>query len=1031
MTLLMIVALFMPGQPSLTAAQSWPASPAALALNPAPDRARVAMALQSAPVMFIENIGQFPASARFQVWGGPATVWLAEDAIWFTIDTKAKREDEPLRSVNLKLSFPGANPHPRLVSFDRLDTVVSYFTGSDPDQWRSAVPVWGGVRYLDLYPGVDLVVGATLPWRLVVHDGADLSAVCLRVEGADAVTLGSGQHLRLTTALGDFTLPLLTVEGTRPEGQPSSLGVGPARVFNTDGIFEVANPFSASTPNPQPFNWAQGRSAARNLQSSGLLYSTFVGGSGNDEGLAVALDGEGNVVVTGSTRSSDFPTTAGAYDRSHNGGLDVFVLKLRLAADGGSLLYSTFVGGGGDDQGLALALDSSGDAVVAGGTRSSNFPTTDGAYDRSYNGGLDVFVLKLKLAADGGSLLYSTFVGGGGDDQGLALALDRDDNAVVTGKTGSPDFPTTAGAYDRGHNGNWDAFVLKLAADGGSLLYSTFVGGGSDDWGNALKLDGNDNAVVTGRTYSSTFPTTAGAYDTAHNGGMDVFVLKLKLAADVGSLLYSTFVGGNSGDEGLALALDGDGNAVVTGGTQSPDFPTTAGAYDRIHNGGMDVFVLKLKLAADVGSLLYSTFVGGTSWDNGFALALDSDDNAVVTGRTWSPNFPTTADAYDSNYHGNYDVFVLKLKLAAGGGSLLYSTFVGGSEDDQGLALALGDAGAVVTGRTQAADFPTTGGAYDTNHNGGVDAFVLVLGEEMPTPTPTPTPTSTPMSTDTPTATPTSLTPTGTPTPTSLTPTDTPTPTNTPIQTDTPTPTNTPIQTDTPTPTPTPTATPTPAPTPVVREYCCSSGDSMYRIDGSVFYGYDCDSASKCPLKRVTSPPAPWGWNQLYFVPDSSWQPASEVWWNDWYASGWNSLPGNCKPIGLQGKDGNQEGQSGITHLIRHTFFRLSPPQKGMHVTEAILEMWSDNKTEWWWAGTWGSTSVSYNDKEGYIGQVDLLLYDLINPDGGTYVLAIQNSNDRVCSSPNCNPQGTACYLRVTWAFPPGPIYLPLILKHP
>jgi hypothetical protein len=1006
MTLFMIVALLVPGQLSLEGE--------AKGLSPAPDRARVAKALRSAPVMFIENIGQFSASARFQVRGDPATMWLAEDAIWFTIDTEAKREDEPLRGVNLKLSFPGANPHPRLEPFDRLDTVVSYLTGSDPAQWRPAMPVWGGVRYLDLYPGVDLVVGATLPWRLEVRDGADLSVVRLRVEGADAVALGSGQHLRLTTALGDFILPLLTLEGTRPAGQPSALGVSPARVFNTDGTFEIAHPFSASTPNPQPFDGAQGRAATRNLQSSGLLYSTFVGGSENDQGLALALDGDGNVMVTGSTRSSDFPTfpTPGAYDTSHNRGRDVFVLK--LAADGGSLLYSTFVGGSSDDWGSALALDRDGNAVVTGSTYSSDFPTfpTPGAYDTSHNGSSDVFVLK--LAADGSSLLYSTFVGGINGDQGLALALDGDDNAMVTGQTQSPGFPTfpTPGAYDTSHNGGRDVFVLKLAADGGSLLYSTFVGGSNGDQGLALALDGADNAVVAGWTYSSNFPTTPGAYDTSHNGFSDVFVLKL--AADGGSLLYSTFVGGSEDDQGLALALDRDGNAVATGGTQSSsDFPTTDEAYDASHNGGWDVFVLKLAAVGD--SLLYSTFVGGNNWDNGSALALDGDDNAVVAGETWSDDFPTTDD---TTHNGKYDVFVLKLKLATDEDPLLYSTVVGGGENDRGLALALAAAGnAVVTGETWSDNFPTTGGAYDGDYYEGGDAFVLDLDLEFAPITPTPTPT------DTPTATPTSLTPTDTPTPTSPTPTDTPTPTYTPIQTDTPTPTYTPTPTDTPTP------TPTLAPTPVVMEYCCSPGDRIYRID---FDGYDCKSASNCPLKHVTSPPAPQGWNQLYVDPASPWQPASEVWWDDWNASDWNSLPGDghCKPIGLQDKNGNQEGQSGITHLYRRKF-TLSPPYPGMQMTQAVLEMWSDNKTEWWWGGGggWGSIPVSYN-KEGYIGQIDLFLHDLINPDGGTYVLAIQNSNDRVCSSPNCNPQGTACYLRVTWAIPsPSQVYLPLILK--
>ena len=1041
MILLMIVALFLQGRPPFMAAQSRTAFLAAPALSslegeaeglpPASDRAPAARVLRSAPVMFIGNVGQFPDGARFQVRGGPATMWLAEDAIWFTIvergpiDTKAEREDEPLRGVNLKLSFLGANPHPRLEPFDRLDTVVSYFTGSDPAQWRPAVPVWGGVRYLDLYPGVDLVVGATLPWRLEVREGANASAVRLRVEGADAAALDSGQHLRLTTALGDFTLPLLTVEGARPEGQPSPPGLSPAEIFDMDGTFEVAHPFSAPTSDSQPFDWAQGRPATArlsspkspNLQSSnGLPYSTFVGGSGDDQGLALALDDGGNAVVTGQTYSPDFPAIAGAY--SYNRGWDVFVLK--LAADGGSLLYSTFVGGSSDDQGSALALDSAGNVVVVGSTGSSNFPTS-GAYDSSHNGGLDVFVLK--LAADGGSLLYSTFVGGSSSDWGCALDLDVAGNAVVTGRTQSPGFPTTSGAYDTSHNGNYDVFVLKLAADGGSLLYSTFVGGSSNDWGCALALDGDGNALVTGETRSDGFPTS-GAYDSSHNGGLDVFVLKL--AADGGSLLYSTFVGGSSDDRGYALAWDG-ANAVVTGRTQSPGFPTTSGAYDTSHNGNYDVFVLKLKL--DGSSPLYSTFVGGSSSDWGYTLALDGDGNAVVAGETWySEDFPTTDGAYDRNHHGKYDVFVLK--LAADGRSLLYSTFVGGSENDRGSALALDldVAGkAVVTGETWYSEdilFPTTAGAYDTSHNGGNDAFVLCLDLSGEPPLPTPTHTTTP----TPTSGTSTVTPTCTPTPTD-TPTLTPTPTNTPT-TPTPTPTDTP--TPTPTPTNTPTRTPTPTPSPTTVCYCCSPGDSIYRIDGSDFYGYKTKSASDSSLIHVPSPPAPWGWNQLYVDPASSWQTASKVWWNDWASPSWDSMPGDgkCRPIGLRDANGNQEARGGVTHLYRR-IFTLSPPLPGMEVDRAVLEMWSDNKTEWWWGGGWGSTAIQY-DREGYIGQVDLFPR-LIRPEGGTYVLAIQNSNDRV--SLDNNPQGTACQLCVTWAFPSVPghqVYLPLILKaHP
>ena len=286
----------------------------------------------------------------------------------------------------------------------------------------------------------------------------------------------------------------------------------------------------------------------------------------------------------------------------------------------------------------------------------------------------------------------------------------------------------------------------------------------------------------------------------------------------------------------------------------------------------------------------------------------------------------------------------------------------------------------------------------------------------------------------------TQATPTSTPTSTS-TPTNTPTPMNTPTPTstasNTPTPTPTPYRiylplilenygTPVPTATPTATATPTPTSTPVVMCYCCSPGNSIYRIDASLFSGYTTTSAADSPLTRVTSPPAPLEWNQPDFAPDSSWRTSSEVWSPFWADPPWGPLPGACKAIGLQDENDDQEALNGTTHLHRH-IFTLSPPEAGMQVTGVVLEMWSDNKTEWWWQGT----SVSHN-KQGPPDPLDLFPAH-VQPYGGTYVLAIQNSNDYMCADDysNCNPHGTACRLCVSWT-PTGsgpPVYLPPILK--
>jgi len=693
------------------------------------------------PLSFVPNAGQTDPAVRFQAQGMGGTLFFTSGEVVLSLPAPAQARtlqagvpdprtfdqdhyrDAPAGPPTVvRLCFEGANPEPEVTGAERLPGIVSYFIGNDPAKWRTNLPTYAGIVYQQLYPGIDLRYDGTegvLKGTYTVAPGADPTRIRWHYDGTTAVPVDE--------VTGDLLIELPSpnvVRGAGGEGQGHTLTEqAPAawQLINGQRVPVTAR-YTISRDESIGFALGDYDSARPLVIDPTLNYSTFVGGSSDDEGWALALDGYGNAVVTGQISSSSFPTTTGAYDTTHNGERDVFVLK--LAADGGSLLYSTFVGGSSDDRGRALALDSAGNAVVTGYTLSYDFPTTAGAYDNSYDGNNSDDVFVLKLAADGGALLYSTFVGGSGNDPGLGLALDGAGNAVVTGFTNSSDFPTTAGAYDTTHNGGeWDGFVFKLAADGGSLLYSTFLGGNRDDYGIALVLDGEGNVVAAAQTLSSNFPTTAGAYDTSPNGDWDVFVLKL--AADGGSLLYSTLVGGSGRDDAHAVALDSDGNAVVTGVTWSSNFPTTAGAYDTSYNGGpKDVFVLKL--AASGASLLYSTFVGGSSDDHCHynTLPLDGAGNAVVVGWTGSSDFPTTAGAYDTSHNGNKDVFISK--LAADGGSLLYSTFVGGSNDDESWALAMDGAGnAVVTGATKSSDFPTTAGAYDTTHNGGRDVFVL------------------------------------------------------------------------------------------------------------------------------------------------------------------------------------------------------------------------------------------------------------------------------------------------------------------
>lgn len=683
-----------------------------------PDYEYIATDLTGLPLMFIENVGQLGTDTQFQVRQGNTAVHLADDAIWFTLREQTSVGTEARQGVNLKLSFPDANPRPRLEPFERLDTHVSYFIGNDPSAWRNDVPAWGGVRYIDLYPGVDLEItgqGGRWAWRFVVRDSRFASSdIRLRVEGADTLVLDSN-HVHLTTAAGDLTLPLLTIEGTTLNRQPETRNPKPK-------TFEITVPFSAQS------------SALNPRDTDDLLYSTYLGGLGDDQGWDIAVDADGSAYVTGKTHSSDFPTTTLAFSTTHSGNGDVFVVKVNIT--GTNLSYATYLGGSEDDNGWAIDIDEDGNAYVTGWTASSDFPTTTLAYDTSFNGVNDTFAVKLN--ADGSDLDYATLLGGGHIDWGRGIAVDGTNNAYLTGLTWSTDFPTTTLAFDTSLDGLADAFVVKLNADGSDLTYATFLGGSDQDEGWSIDVDGSGSAYVTGGTGSSDFPTTTLAFDTSYNGN-DVFIVQVNPAGT--DLAYATFLGGTGTDTGYDIVVDEEDSVYLMGQTGSSDFPTTTLAFDTSLGGSEDAFVARMNLGGSgQDDLTYATFLGGSDVEEWGSIAVDGDSNAYVTGNTHSSDFPTTTLAVDASHNGGADVYAVK--VISDGTSLAYATFLGGSEADGGWGIAVdGEGDAYIAGITGSDDFPTTTLAVDTNYNGGPsDAFVTKLAIGLgPGPTTTPT----------------------------------------------------------------------------------------------------------------------------------------------------------------------------------------------------------------------------------------------------------------------------------------------------
>ena len=655
------------------------------------------------PVSFVENGGQADNRFRYYAQGaGYGFAFARNEAILSFVKGKS--------GAALALRFLGARTQAEPEGTRQLRGKVNYLLGNDPAKWQTGLRTYGEVRYRNLWPGVDMVFRGgkgRLKYEFLVRPGARVQHIRLAYRGAERLSLDRRGNLRIQTSLGALT-------DTRPVSY---------QVIDGERV-PVESRFALGTGGHYRFALAAYDPRRPLVIDPGLVYSTYLGGSGRDIGYGIAVDGAGSAHVTGFTLSLNFPTTVGAFETTSNGDLDAFVTK--LDPSGASLAYSTYLGGSGLDVGYGIAVDGSGSAYVSGSTGSTDFPTTAGAFDTTYNGDGDAFVTKLNPSGSA-PLVYSTFLGGSGSDgvvQGSGIAVDAAGSAYVTGFTSSADYPTTPGAFDTTRDSG-DGFVTKLDPSGGApLVYSTYLGGSDYDEGSAIAIDGDGSAHVTGITYSTDFPTTPGGFDTTFNRGTnDAFVTKLNPSGS--ALLYSTYLGGSGGDHGFGIAVDDTDSAYVTGFAGSADFPTTPGAFDTTSPGG-EAFVTKLSPSGT--TLLYSTYLGGSGGAIAYAIAVDGAGNAHVTGITASTNFPTTPGALDPSFNGGlYDAFVTKLN-PSGSAPLVYSTYLGGSGDDRGFGITVeGVSSAYVVGETDSANFPTTADAFDTTLDGVADAYVTKL----------------------------------------------------------------------------------------------------------------------------------------------------------------------------------------------------------------------------------------------------------------------------------------------------------------
>ena len=694
------------------------------------------------PLSFEANQGQSDPHVQFLTRGGSYTLFLTHSEAVLQLRGNTKEADGAV----LRMKLLGANQHTRARGEDEFLAKVNYFIGKDSAKWHTDVPTYGKVMYEGIYPGVDLIYlgnQGQLEYDFVVSPWSDSSSIAIKFDGASAEINSSGD-LVLHNKGGEIRF-------RRPVAYQSQHG---------DKHF-VDSRFVLHGTNKIAFEVASYDHSRPLVIDPVLVYSSYLGGSFEDEALSVAVDSAGSAYVTGLTCSADFPVTTGAYQTAHKGSggncpgsqnsfEDTFVTKFNAAGTG--LVYSTYIGGSASDRGYDIAVDSSGNAYIAGQTQSTDYPTTTGAFITTCPGGVGGCNTGTvtKLNSTGSALVYSTYLGGPGNAGATGIAVNSSGQAYVTGAT-DESFPTTAGAFQASNPkfGLNPTFAV-LNASGSGLAYATFLGGTGGDFNPGsqafgVAIDSLGKAYITGWTDSPDFPTTTGAFQTKCgtdgncNGLWDAFVAKLDpTKSGAASLIYSTFLGGNGTDIGFGIAVDSSGNAYVTGVTganvnsqfsgsalPSSDFPTTAGAFQATCPGTCthdSAWVTKLNAS---GTLVYSTYLGGSGNTNAAtfgSIRLDSSLNAYVTGFTAATDFPTKNPTQSSNAGGTYDAYVTELNPS--GSALVFSTYLGGSASDQASGMALDKFFNIyVTGITSSSNFPHTAGAFQTACPGSCTFF--------------------------------------------------------------------------------------------------------------------------------------------------------------------------------------------------------------------------------------------------------------------------------------------------------------------
>jgi uncharacterized protein (TIGR03437 family) len=588
-----------------------------------------------------------------------------------------------------------------------LASVSNYFTGSDSAQWRTGVRQFAKIRYTNVHPGVDVVYygsGGRLEYDVILAPGATHGPIEVAFEGADKIS---------TDSRGDLLIEAGSAVIRQQRPHVYQLIDGSKKLVTAE--------YRVLTSNRIQFELGQFDPSRHLIIDPVIQYSTYLGKSGQDSAVSVAVDKSGNAFVAGETNSIDL-AVGNPLQNYRSGDTDAFVAKINAS---GLLEFVTYLGGKKTDTGLGIALDPGGNVLLSGVTFSPDFPVKNPVQETFGGGEFDCFAAKIN--PNGTQLTWATFLGGSLNEWAPAIASDSKGGAWITGWTTSPDFPLRRPYQGGPAGGGGDVFVSRIAGSGPDLSYSTFVGGEGRDLGSGIAVDAHDIVYVTGGTTSSIFPFTKAVQERS-GGGQDAFLFALD--PEKNDLVFATLLGGSGDDLGTKVAADGSGNAYVAGYTQSPNFPVTRGAAQGSPGGMYDVFVAKVS----AGSLGYATLAGGNGDDWPGGIVVDAAGSAYVAGWTNSGNFPTK-NAFQTTYasgtqaNARFDATVFR--LSPGGDTFLYSSFLGGSGEDKAYGIAMDPSGrVVVAGSTTSRNFPSASNEFNAGSTATFDAFVARLSAD-------------------------------------------------------------------------------------------------------------------------------------------------------------------------------------------------------------------------------------------------------------------------------------------------------------